>query len=83
MKADCVLCGMGTAYPLYLSIHVSHKSLGIKCQCIWKLYHTLQGIQFRKFLTIFHRTSKKDQRFQPDHFKRDADKLLVNDAFSR
>jgi len=34
MKADCVLCGMGTAYPLHLSIHVSRKSLGKKRQCI-------------------------------------------------
>jgi hypothetical protein len=34
MKSDCVLCGMGTEYPLYLSIHVSRKSRGIKRQCI-------------------------------------------------
>ena len=34
MKADCVLCGVGTAYPLYLPIHVSHKSLGKKRQRI-------------------------------------------------
>ena len=81
MKPDCVPSGRGTEYPQYLSIHVSQKSHGIERQCISKICLTLQSIQLRNFPTIFRRIWKKYQRFEPDHVNRDADKLLVNDAF--
>jgi hypothetical protein len=63
MKADCVSCGMGAEYPLYLSIHVLHKSHDIKRQCIRKYALNYRAFSFESFSRYFIESERSTRDF--------------------